>query len=153
MRNGQLYTYLVCNSFKSLREIDHVNNSTWCQFRNLRWGFLYFAYQFVICERFFIDLDLWNNILYCKMFFLAKTCNPVVVPSGAMVRQSRCTQQNANNFNDVCIFYCLPGYQITDPAHTKLICGADALWKGTPPTCKRKYHDSIVPSRRYHLIW
>lgn len=87
------------------------------------------------------------------MFFLAKTCDPVVVPSGAMVRQSRCTQQNANNFNDVCIFYCLPGYQITDPAHTKLTCGADALWKGTPPTCKRKYYGSIVLWRRYRLTF
>ncbi|CAB3982448.1 sushi, von Willebrand factor type A, EGF and pentraxin domain-containing 1-like [Paramuricea clavata] len=67
---------------------------------------------------------------------IARTCGPVVIPNGAMVRQSRCTQQNANSFKDVCSFYCLAGYQITDPAQTQLTCGAEALWKGTTPTCR-----------------
>ena len=66
-------------------------------------------------------------------------CGAILVPEGVMVREPRCRKPNANNFRDVCSFYCLAGYQITDPALTQITCGSDGSWKGTLPTCKRKY--------------
>ena len=71
--------------------------------------------------------------------FLARACVPLGVPTGATFVQSRCTQENANYFKDVCTLECVPGYKATNPANTELKCGADSLWEGTLLICKRKY--------------
>ena len=80
------------------------------------------------------------NAFLCLYKFLVRgTCVPLGVPTGATFVQSRCTEENANYFKDVCTLKCLPGYEATNPANTELKCGADSLWEGTVLRCERKY--------------